>query len=179
VRRPAGGPNSGVEVELIAALPAGLPLEPFEQHPPAAPATAVGPHDQVVDVQVPPPRQGVTDPETGGSGGLLIPIDERAHQAVALGSLRRVDPIDHLVHGTEVTPQLDQGCAGEMRLPDLDLAHRDAGPLLRHVQSLAGLRLRAQPSGRTRREIRFPWTGGLRQGTLVLHEQWSDCHAQL
>ncbi len=89
--------DTGIEMHLIAARALGLFVNPGEQL--AGETLATGGRDggQVVDVEVPPPAQAGSEPETGYSRRFNTVVGYHAHQPVAAGPLNRIDLLDEVL----------------------------------------------------------------------------------
>jgi hypothetical protein len=118
-------PRTRVQVQLGAARPARLGLEPAHERRAVPAAAAVGAGDEVVDVEVPPPREVLADPEAGGGRGLRLAVLEGGHDAVAARALG-VGARRQRAGVTVVRAQLEQGGGRQRRLALrqlADLAH--------------------------------------------------------
>ena len=72
----AVGADARVEVQLVAARAARLDAEPAHERAAVAAAAALGPGDEVVDVQVAPPREVLGEPEAGDAGRVVLALVE-------------------------------------------------------------------------------------------------------
>src|SRR4051794_28976273 len=111
-----------VEVQLGAARPARLGLQPGKEPVGvAAPAVPLR-GDEVVDVEVPAPGEELADAEAGHGGRLPLVLVERPGEPGARRALALVDLADERLRAPERGPQLEQRAGGEGGLAASELA---------------------------------------------------------
>jgi hypothetical protein len=86
--------DAGVEVELTTTETAGLAQQPIEQPASVAAPPGLGQGRKVVDVEVPPPVEAVSDAEAGNRDRIRPTVLEDADQPVALRALNVVHRFD-------------------------------------------------------------------------------------
>ena len=119
------GTDSGIQVDLSAALPPGLVEQPLEESAGVAPAPCAGHGGQVVDVEVATPREVVGDAKaTDRRSRAVAPVHGR-DQPVAGGTLALVDLLDEGIARPQAWPQLQHRLVGPAGLWRQQLADHD------------------------------------------------------
>jgi hypothetical protein len=102
-------PGSGIEVELVTTKSAGFIEQPAHQGISMAPPPERGLRDEVVYVEIRPPREIVPGPKAGYRNCMVRTIVERSHQSVSFRSLKLVDPPDECLQRRKVGSKLNDG----------------------------------------------------------------------
>src|ERR1700693_2052088 len=115
------GPQSRIEVELVAVEPPGLFDHPVHQLARKTVLSVVVSRADVIAVQGMAPREVIQDAKAGHSRRVEIFLDEETDYSVALGSHDLVDVVGERDLWSYVRPELDHGLVGEMGRWGLDL----------------------------------------------------------